>query len=102
MAHTLYGIRQGTEELLCFDNPCQTEKVRLYKETHAYTYFFHLEYTSATLSYSHIAGATSSVSSAAFHFKHTLSFGKCIVTLQKMGSYHRQAISSFLLSCHHI
>lgn len=52
--------------------------------------FLHLEYTSATLSYSHIAGAISKVSSVAFHVKLTLSFGKCIVILWQIESHHRQ------------
>lgn len=59
------------------------QRVQLYKETHPYTYFFILN-TQVLHCHTHITGATSYIFTAAFHFKLTLSFGKCIVILSDL------------------
>lgn len=69
----VHAIRQGNKEPLCSDNPFETESAA--KKRNAYLLHFFILNTQVHC-HSHVAGATSSVSFAAFCLKLTLSFGE--------------------------
>lgn len=77
-----YAIRQGNKKLLCFDKLCETECAALQRNT-SIPFFFILN-TEVLHCHTNITCATSYIFTAAFHFKLTLSFGKCIVILSAL------------------